>query len=151
MAIYIPRNENKHILTPSAMLREIVRCVHAFLEDNHLLTITDIQWKMAAHFHTKSAKQEIVQALQQFEMWKVCACWVTQQLTEEQNCMGVAFNFLTQDKEDRNDLLERIITGDESWIHFYEPERKSVSMVWKEKWKKCQKNSRMSCLLSNWC
>ncbi len=33
----------------------------------------------------------------------------------------------------RNDLLERIITGNESWIHFYKPERKSASMVWKKK------------------
>ncbi len=28
-----------------------------------------------------------------------------------------------------NDLLEQIITGDESWLHFYEPERKSATMV----------------------
>ncbi len=46
--------------------------------------------------------------------------------------MGVALNFFTQYKEDENDLLEWVITADESWIHFYEPERKSVSMVWRK-------------------
>ncbi len=37
--------------------------------------------------------------------------------------MGATLNFLTQYKEDGNDLLKRIITDDEVWIHFYWPER----------------------------
>ncbi len=47
----------------------------------------------------------------------------------EKNLMGAALNFLTHYEEDGNDLLERIITGEESWIHFYEPERKSVVTI----------------------
>ncbi len=47
----------------------------------------------------------------------------------EKIAWGVALNFLTQFEEDGNALLEQIITDDESWIHFYEPERKSVSIV----------------------
>ncbi len=31
--------------------------------------------------------------------------------------MGVSINFLTQYEEDGNDLLKRITTGNESWIH----------------------------------
>ncbi len=59
---------------------------------------------------------------------------IPQQLMEEHrnSHMGVALNFHTQYEEGGNDLLERIITGDESWIHFYESERKSASMVWKK-------------------
>ncbi len=56
----------------------------------------------------------------------------------------MTFNFFTQYKEDGIDLLEQIITGDESWIHFYKPERKSANIVWKKKWKKQQRNSRIS-------
>ncbi len=48
------------------------------------------------------------------------------------NCKGAALNFLTQYKEDGDDLLEQIITGDESWIYFYKPERKSANTVWGE-------------------
>ncbi len=44
----------------------------------------------------------------------------------------MAPDFLTQYKEDGNDLLERIITIDESWIYFYKPERKLASMIWKK-------------------
>ncbi len=78
---------------------------------------------------------------QQFEMQKVCACWVPRQLTEEylKNHSGVALNFLTQYKADGNDLLEWIVTSDESWIHFYEPERKSACMVWKKRGRSAEK------------
>ncbi len=50
----------------------------------------------------------------------------------QKSCIGVPLNFLTQYEKDENDLLEQIITDDESWIHFNEPERRSVSMVWKK-------------------
>ncbi len=53
--------------------------------------------------------------------------------------MGKALNFLTQYKVDGNDLLEQIIIGDEKWIHFYKPERKSASMVWKKRRKNTEK------------
>jgi len=29
-------------------------------------------------------------------------------------------------------FLQRIVTGDESWVHFYEPERKRQSMEWRQ-------------------
>ncbi len=45
--------------------------------------------------------------------------------------MRATLDFLTQYKVDRNDLLEGIITRDESPIHLYKLERKSASMVWK--------------------
>ncbi len=57
--------------------------------------------------------------------------------------MRVALDFFNQYEEDGNDYLERIITGDESWNHFYTSEKKSVSMVWKKK-RKCRENSRMN-------
>ena len=33
--------------------------------------------------------------------------------------------------ESDNTFLPRIITKDESWVHYYEPEDKRMSMVWK--------------------
>ena len=32
------------------------------------------------------------------------------------------------------DFLDRIVTGDESWFHYYEPETKSQSSQWKRKY-----------------
>ncbi len=80
---------------------------------------TDMWWKMAAHFSHKASKAIIIRALQQFEMQKVCKHWVSRQLTEENWKSHMALNFLTQYEKDENDLLEWIITSDESWINFY--------------------------------
>ncbi len=65
----------------------------------------------------------------------------------QKNCMGVALNFLTQYKEDGNDLLEQIITSAESQIHFYELERKSASMVWKKRGKSAVKIQEWQAML----
>ncbi len=75
---------------------------------------------MQACFTHEAVKAKIVHALQQLEM-------------SSKNSMGVALTFLTQYKEDGNDLLEQIITSDHSWIYFYHLERKSTSMVWIKK------------------
>ncbi len=117
------------------MLDGTVWCVCALLEDNCCLTITDTRQEMAACFSHEAGRTTVVCALQQLKMWKVFTLWVPRQLTEEhwKNLVGLALNFLTQYEEDGNDLLERIIIGDESWINFYEPKRKSTSMAWKKR------------------
>ncbi len=75
---------------------------------------------MAGCFSHKASDVTIVHALQQLKMQKVCARWIRRQLTEHQkNIMGVALDFLTQYREDRNDLLKQKITGNEGWIHFF--------------------------------
>ncbi len=61
--------------------------------------------------------------------------------------LGSGTQLPTQYNEDGNDLLEKIINGDESWIHFYELERKLASKFWTKRRKKHRENSRMSGLL----
>ncbi|XP_045458200.1 uncharacterized protein LOC123668510 [Melitaea cinxia] len=41
--------------------------------------------------------------------------------------------FLDLCNEDKNGVLSRIVTGDETWIHHYEPESKQDSMQWHKK------------------
>ncbi len=43
------------------------------------------------------------------------------------NCAWAALNFLTLYKGDGNDILQWIITGKKSWIHFYKPGRRGWS------------------------
>ena len=66
-------------------------------------------------------------------MTRVCARWVPHLLIPEQNLNRV---FKSQEMLDRlfhegQAFLHRIVTGDESWIHFYEPESKRQSSEWK--------------------
>ncbi|GFW53271.1 histone-lysine N-methyltransferase SETMAR [Trichonephila clavipes] len=63
---------------------------------------------------------------------KVCAAWVPKQLTDQQKKlrMGIALKHLFRHQEDPT-FMKRIVTGDESWCHHYEPETKRDNMQWK--------------------
>lgn len=63
---------------------------------------------------------------------KVCAQWVPKMLSEPQKelRMGLALQHLFRYHEDPA-FLERIVAGDESWCHYFEPETKRDSMQWK--------------------
>ncbi len=106
-----------------------------------LLLTCDERWHDT--FHMKPVRQ------QQFAHYNSLKCekfaydgFLYNSEKHHKNHMGVALNYLTQ-QEDGIDLLEQIISSDESWIQFYNPKRKSPSMVWKKKRKKYQESSRM--------
>jgi hypothetical protein len=45
--------------------------------------------------------------------------------------MGLSLKHLSQYADEGEDMLHRIVTGDESWVHHYQPETKRASMEWK--------------------
>ena len=60
---------------------------------------------------------------------KVCARWVPRQLGDEQKGLANAVNNECIELSERDPtLFKRLITGDETWIHHYEPESKRQSM-----------------------
>lgn len=64
---------------------------------------------------------------------KVCARWVPKQLTQlhKQTRLDICKQHLDRYVNERDNFFDRIITGDETWIHHYEPESKRQSMEWK--------------------
>jgi hypothetical protein len=54
---------------------------------------------------------------------KVSATWVPKHLTEEHkhNHLDICFRLLERYSHEDDNFLNRIITGDETWIHLYEP------------------------------
>jgi len=63
------------------------------------------------------------------DMRKVCAKMVPQELAEEQKHGRVT---ICHDLLERlNDILGRVITGDETWVYQYDPEMKQQSAQWK--------------------
>ena len=63
------------------------------------------------------------------DMRKVCAKMVPKELTEEQK---QGRGTICQDLLERqDDILGRIITGDETWVYQYDPETKWQSAQWK--------------------
>ncbi|XP_060575741.1 protein GVQW3-like [Ruditapes philippinarum] len=65
-------------------------------------------------------------------MNKVCARWVPRLLTDENKATRVDASRELLRRYDRNGerFLRRIITKDETWVNFYDPESKRESMVW---------------------
>ncbi|CAH2257986.1 jg25254 [Pararge aegeria aegeria] len=68
-------------------------------------------------------------------MTKVSARWVPRMLTPPQKQQRVECSraFLDLCNEDQDGVLTRIVTGDETWVHHYEPESKQDSMQWHKK------------------
>ena len=57
---------------------------------------------------------------------KVCARWVPRELTEEhkRNRVEICQSLLNRYSDQGEAFLERIVTGDETWVHHFETESK---------------------------
>ena len=63
---------------------------------------------------------------------KVCARWVPRKLTEDHKTERVrCCTQLLEHHHGDPTFLERIITGDETWVYHFEPESKRRSMEWR--------------------
>jgi histone-lysine N-methyltransferase SETMAR len=63
---------------------------------------------------------------------KVCAKWVPKQLTNFHKEARVnACSQLLEYHNDDGNFLSRIVTGDETWVHHFEPESKRASLEWR--------------------
>jgi len=64
---------------------------------------------------------------------KVCARWIPKQLTmlHKQTCLDICQQNLDCYDKEGDAFLDRIITGDKTWVHHYEPECKRQIMEWK--------------------
>jgi hypothetical protein len=81
----------------------------------------------------------------QLNMRKVCAKMVPKELTQEQkdNRKNICSDIMERVTE-QLDVLENVITCDETWIFQYNPEMKRQSMPWKTPTSPRMKKSRMS-------
>ena len=69
---------------------------------------------------------------------KVCARWVPHLLTEEQKtqCLKCAWELLKTYKGCNSQVISNLLTGDETWVHMFEPQRRVDNKQWKQKDKK---------------
>lgn len=68
-------------------------------------------------------------------MSKVSARWVPRMLTplQKQGRVQISTENLALYNEGKDFFLSRIVTGDETWLHHWDPESKQESMQWKHK------------------
>jgi hypothetical protein len=64
---------------------------------------------------------------------KVRARWVPEQLMDEhkRTCLDICSCRLAHYREEGDSFLQRIVTGDGTWVHPYQPETKLKSTQWK--------------------
>ena len=67
-------------------------------------------------------------------MSKVSARWVSKQLTEDQKAsrLTIAKEHLGHLNQDECIFFNCIVTGDEMWLHYADPETKAQSKQWKK-------------------
>jgi len=94
---------------------------------NRRITTRELCTKLNIGF---SALETMVATL---EYSKVCARWVPRILTQEhkEHRMQFCQDLLKQHEAEGDSFLDRIITGDETWCHHYEPESKRQFVEWR--------------------
>ena len=111
------------VVTPEA-----IAAVETIVKENRHVTVHEI----AAHLDmSDGSAHHIVHDILQFH--KVSARWVTRQLNAELNERRVdACQELTKRSEaEGNGFLGRVVTGDEPWAHYHQPETKKASKEWR--------------------
>ena len=70
-----------------------------------------------------------------FDLRNVCARWVPHLLTEEQKtqCLKCARELLKTYKGCNSQVISNLLTGDEIWVHMFEPQRRADNKQWKRK------------------
>ena len=76
---------------------------------------------------------------------KVCDRWVPHLLTEEQKTQRLkcARELLKTYKGCNSRVISNLLTGDEIWVHMFEPQRRADNKQWKRKDKKKTKNAHV--------
>ena len=69
------------------------------------------------------------------KMRRISARWIPHPVTKEQKLarVRIAKQLLKQFPKYNNRSFANIITGDETWVHFYEPNRKTQNKIWATK------------------
>ena len=103
---------------------ENIAKIRHILRENHRLTVRSIAEQV--NIDRETVKKILTEDL---DMRKVCAKVVPKELTEEQKQRRVT---ICQDVLERqDDILGRVITGDEIWVYQCDPETKRQSAQWK--------------------
>jgi len=114
--------------------KENIAKIRQILRENRRLTVRSIAEQ--ANIDRETVSKILTEDL---DMRKVCAKMVPKELTKEQKQRRVT---ICQDLLERqNDILGCVITGDETWVYQYDPEKKQHSAQWKTANSHDQKNS----------
>ncbi|GFW21867.1 histone-lysine N-methyltransferase SETMAR [Trichonephila clavipes] len=113
---------------PSVITDDLVKAVDEKIREDRRFTISTLALEFPNVGRTTLHK--VVSEKLKFR--KLCARWVPRLLTEEHKLkrMACALDFLDLYHKEGDKFLERIVTGDETWVSHITPESKRQSMEW---------------------
>ena len=117
--------------------------VKIVVEQDARLSVKDI---VSCTGISEGSVQTILKKL--LDLRKVCARWVPHLLTEEQKTQRLkcARALLKTYKVCNGRVISNLLTGDETWVHMFEPQRRVDNKQWKRNDKKtpmyCQENHK---------
>ena len=107
----------------------------AMIREDRWITVSDV----AAHLDISSGSAYAI-VHDDLGHRKVCTWWVLKEFTvaHKRQRMEVATQFVKRYEEDPS-ILERAITGNETWVHHYDLETKRQSTEWRHPFSPAQK------------
>jgi len=119
----VTRVEDSPRLGPAfmAVTEDKIAAVESVIRENRRVTVKEVASLLDI---SVGSAHHIIHDELRFQ--KVCARWVPKRLTPEvkERRFNECQELLRRYEADGEAFLQRIVTGDESWVHFYEPERK---------------------------
>jgi hypothetical protein len=115
-------DEQKSSSKPSLISDDLLQKIEGEICANQCGTIRELH-----HIIPKVSKTTIYEAVtQKLGYRKLCACWVPKMLTDDHKMkwMGSALKFLTCYAQERDELLDSIVTGDETCVFHHTAELK---------------------------
>ncbi len=115
---------------PSVVNDDLVKRIETKIRADRRVTFDELKLNFDV---SRGTLYSIVHDRLQFR--KLCARWVPKMLTPEHKAMRMAtsIDILQMFNEGGNEFLDKIVTGDETWIHYDTPETKRQSMQWKHR------------------
>lgn len=108
---------------------EFVEKVRSLVADDRRIKVREIAQEVGI------SKERVGFILhEKLSLSKVCARWIPKLLTNEQkqNRAQLSLALFHRFDADPGNFMQRIVTGDETWVYYYDPETKQQSMEWVE-------------------
>ncbi|KAI6652470.1 hypothetical protein LOD99_7484 [Oopsacas minuta] len=103
--------------------------VQTILDEDRPITLREVGERVGV---SKATLHSII--TEDLEMSKVTARWVPKLFSKEQKRKRVRVSKELRSRyKTEEDFLDRIVTGGETWLHYYKPESKTQSKQWKRR------------------
>jgi [histone H3]-lysine36 N-dimethyltransferase SETMAR len=110
----------------TAMTEDTIDRVNNLIQSDRRVTVAELSMQL------EIGEGSVCNILKELGYSKVCARWVPRQLTDshKERRKAICSKLLTRLHADGDEFLGRIVTGDETWLHHFDPETKRQSLEW---------------------